>query len=132
MAKAEVCKTSIHRFKSDRRLVQEPKANSKRQKETTCCLFFLFAVFFLLFSCATAGVAELVDARDLKSLGCAIGRAGSSPALGTVSPSRKLPIKKILNAVTHIQENRKCLITPQQKAQIQNQPNADSQLLKNG
>jgi hypothetical protein len=43
VAKAEVCKTSIHRFDSDRRL--------KVKKETS------------------AGVAELVDARDLKSLG---------------------------------------------------------------
>ena len=42
MVKAEVCKTSIHRFDSDRRLSR-----------------------FSL----SAGVAELVDARDLKSLG---------------------------------------------------------------
>jgi hypothetical protein len=42
-AKAEVCKTSIHRFDSDRRLHKKKGAN--------------------------AGVAELVDARDLKSLG---------------------------------------------------------------
>ena len=41
VAKAEVCKTSIHRFDSDRRL-------------------------YLL---SLAGVAKLVDARDLKSLG---------------------------------------------------------------
>ena len=43
VAKAEVCKTSIHRFDSDRRL--QPKGET------------------------FAGVAELVDARDLKSLG---------------------------------------------------------------
>ena len=51
MAKATVCKTVIHRFKSGRRL-------------------------------KCAGVAELVDARDLKSLGL-LARAGSIPALGT-------------------------------------------------
>ena len=41
VAKAEVCKTSIHRFDSDRRLHK----------------------------LSLAGVAKLVDARDLKSLG---------------------------------------------------------------
>ena len=54
VAKAEVCKTFIHRFESDRRLI------------------------FLLF----AGVAELVDARDLKSLGYLFGRASSILAGG--------------------------------------------------
>ena len=42
-AKAEVCKTSIHRFESDRRLNR--------------------------FSAYLAGVVEQVDTRDLKSLG---------------------------------------------------------------
>ena len=42
VAKAEVCKTSIHRFDSDRRLSEKT---------------------------IYAGVAELADARDLKSLG---------------------------------------------------------------
>ncbi len=59
MAKGSVCKTAIHRFNSDRRLH-----------------------FF-------AQVVELVDTRDLKSLGLT-SRAGSSPALGTTFVSNKL------------------------------------------
>ena len=36
----------------------------------------------------SAGVAELVDATDLKSVGATL-RAGSSPALGTISDTKK-------------------------------------------
>ena len=55
MVKGEVCKTFMRRFESDRRLKKD--------------LFY-------------AEVVELVDTRDLKSLG-RLDRAGSSPALGT-------------------------------------------------
>ncbi len=65
MAKAEVCKTSIHRFDSDRRLY-----------------LLDFGLFCVILFRVSAGVVELVDTRDLKSLGC-YNRAGSIPALGT-------------------------------------------------
>jgi hypothetical protein len=51
VAKAEVCKTSMHRFESDRRLLHAPISDGR-------------VLFGLL-----AGVAELVDAKDLKSFG---------------------------------------------------------------
>ena len=60
MAKGAVCKTVMHRFKSGRRLGFEQ--------------FFQIVHF--------AEVAEMVDARDLKSLD-PLDRAGSIPAFGT-------------------------------------------------
>ena len=54
MAKGAVCKTAIYRFNSGRRL---------NRKQVLMC----FVVFVLCY--LDARVAELADARDLKSLG---------------------------------------------------------------
>ena len=69
MVKAGVCKTPIHGFESHRRLFLR------------CC-----PRFGAYGGGESAEVAELADARDLKSLGLKV-HAGSSPALGTFSDS---------------------------------------------
>ena len=94
MAKAEVCKTSIHRFESDRRLTRcDVHYTIKLLRQVREACFFICAAggygraylshrkatFFLPLCMKintlnrlnelNAGVAELVDATDLKSVG---------------------------------------------------------------